>query len=314
MAISRGSILLGPCIIQMGGATIYTKDDAKAVTSFETFPIMTAAFGKVDERVREIKTEITFTPAGEWEAAALAVLLPYTNPVMGTSLFGAVDTPCVIHPLNGLEKMSYTAAAITKMPDIILSAIKEPLGQCTITCLGKNNAAWSAADKRFTLTGTAAFTDSSFATANVKTVTYTAALAGASAPWDAIKTKDGAVISFNMATKDIQVDDEGTADIILAGLDITVKFSPVGPTLAEVLAKLGVQGGSVARGQSLNAAAANITFTGSGTGSPLVTVNSVTLKSAPQSYGYDNLRHGQLEFVATRTTGSGAMFSAGLVT
>ncbi len=312
MAIDRTTILLGPCIIQFGGATFYAKDAVKAVTQFETFDISTSAHGKVDERVKEIKTEITFTPGGEWDAAALSVLWPITNPVVGTSLLGASDVPVVIHPLNGKEKITYAAGYISKWPDIELSSVKTPIGSVTITCVGKNNTDWSAADKRDTIAD-AAFSDSSWSTSNVKTVVYTAAIAGQSAPWNAIKLKDGAKISFALKAKEIMTDDDGIVDVILQGLDISVKFAPVNPTLAQVMTLLKRQGSGVARGMSMAASAANITFTGAGSGSPLVTVNSVALKRAPHGYGFDDLRHGELEFVATRLTGSGTMFSVGSV-
>jgi hypothetical protein len=45
-----------------------------------------------------------------------------------------------------------------------------------------------------------------------------------------------------------------------------------------------------------------------------VTINNAVLVSAPQQYGFGNTRHDDLEFIATRPTGSGAMFSVAAVT
>ena len=314
MSISRTTILAGPAIVQMGAATFHTKDEIKVVTHFERIDVNTAAYGKVGTRVKDIKTEITFTPAGEWEAAALSVLYPHTNPVNGTSMFTGTDVPVTIHPLNGSEKMVYAAGAITKMPDLTFSAINpSPFGSVTITCVGKNNTAWSAADARYTLTGSSAFTDTSFAVANCKTVVYTVSITGASSPWDAIKTKAGVKISFNLASTPVETDDDGLVDMLLNGLEISVKFAPIGITLAQVLTRLSIQGGSQARGMDPSSAAANLVITGAGTGSPLVTINNAVLVSAPQQYGFSSLRHDDLEFIATRPTGSGAMFAVASV-
>ena len=118
-------------------------------------------------------------------------------------------------------------------------------------------------------------------------------------------------VSFAIQSSPITVDDEGDVDMQLDGLEITVKFAPVGVTLDQLLTKLKIQGSGVARGLSLNADAANITITGGST-KPIVVVNSVRLVTAPQLYGQKNLRHDATEWKATRTSGTGAMFSVGV--
>ncbi|NCC50899.1 MAG: hypothetical protein EOM20_06740 [Spartobacteria bacterium] len=313
MTIARSSILRGPAIVQMGGQSMYTAGDITVNTRKETFPIESSAYGKVDERLSYVITDISFTPVGMWTAALLAVMYPHTNPIAGTSIFGATDTGVTIHPLNGSEKIVYTAGAVTKMPDIILSAVKTAFGEMTITCLGGSNKAMTEADYHYTLTATSTFTDTSFAVASIPTSPISIYLVGQSAPWNAIETKDGATVSFNLSTSPVETDSDGLVDYSMSGLDITVSFQPVNPTAAQVLTKLAIQGTDVRRGMSLNSGSNNLICAGWATGSPQVTVNNAALKNAPAVYGKDALRHGALEFIATRTTGVGTMFVLGTI-
>lgn len=315
MATPRNSIIRGPAIVQMGGQSFYTKDDISVNLSVETFVIPCSIGGEVDERILDVMNEITFTPVGAWTTAQLAILFPYTNPIIGASIYGDTDVPVTIWPLNGKEKIVYTAGAIVKMPSIILSASKTPLGSMTIRCIGKNNAAWSAADKRFAITATAAFEDSTFAVSAIPTIPYTLVLAGGAAPWNAIKTQDGITVDFSLTTEPVPVDDEGKVDESIKGLKISAKFIPVGITLTQLMAKFSVQDTGFARGISLNSRAANMTISGPAAGNPLVVLNSMALKTTAQSYSdsASKLRIGEIEFISTRPNGTGAMFSVGVV-
>jgi hypothetical protein len=312
MAIQRSTVLKGPAIVQMSSQSIYTQGDIRVTQQIATFPINTSAYGKVDERISDIITDITFVPAGEWETALLAVLFPWTNPVAGTSMFTGTDVPVIIHPLNSLEKITYPAGAVIKMPDIILSAVKTAFGSMTIRCIGKDNTAWTDAAKRYVIAD-ASFTDTAFTTANIKTVPYSLALTGGTTPWNSFRTRDGATISFDLQTADVFTDDEGLIDMSIQGLAITVRAALVGITMAQLLTKLNIQGSGVLRGVSLAGRAANLTIAGATAGDPSVVVNSAVLKSAPHAYGQENLRIAECEFIATRTTGSGAMFSVSTV-
>jgi hypothetical protein len=315
MGIPRTTIVKGPAVILINSQYIYTQGDIEVSTRIETFMINCSIGGKIDERISNIITELTFTPVGMWTTGLLAVLFPYTNPVAGTSLFTATDVPVVIWPLNGVEKISYAAGAVTKMPSLALSAVKSAFGSMTITCIGKNTTDLSAADKRFTITATSAFADTSLAVSSIPTVSYSIVITGGSAPWNAIRTKDGVSIDFNLGVETVETDDEGVVDYAVKGLDITAKFIPVGVTLTELLTKLAIQGSGMARGISLNSRSANITIAGAAVGNPSVVLNAMALKDTKQSYSDSSskLRIGEIGFVSTRPNGTGAMFSVGVV-
>ena len=303
MAMQRSTILAGPAIIQMSSQSIYTSDAVKVVTTFERRQVESAIYGKLGQRVTDIKTEITFTPDGMWTSGLLAVLFPWTNPTNGTSMFTAADVPVTVWGVDGL-KQAYAAGAVTKMPDIILSAGKPTFGSMTITCIGKDNTAWSDAAKRVT-TSSATFNDATFSLASIKSSTFTAAFTGGSSPWDSFKSKDGFTFSSNVNTQPVMTDDEGLVDLRIAGVEWSCKFAPVGITVAQIHTRMGIQGAGAARGMSPTAA--DLVITGAASGDPLVTLKNAVMVAAPQHYGYDDLRHGEVECVSTRPTGSTAL-------
>jgi hypothetical protein len=141
-------------------------------------------------------------------------------------------------------------------------------------------------------------------------VPYTASLASLSSPWNAIETEAGVEIDFSLGVTPVKVNSYGTVDMSITGLDIAVKMKPVGVSVAQVLARMALQGSGVAIGQDIGASANNLTVTG-GSLKPQVVINSVRLKNAGQIYGQEALRHDTIEFIATRPTG-GAMFTIGL--
>ncbi len=311
MGVLREIVKRGPAIVQMGGQSFYSQGDIKVAIQPESFDIPTSAYGKVGARMKDLIAKISFTPAGMWTTAQLAVLFPWTNPTIGQSMFGSSDVPVTIHPLDGTEKMVFTAGAITKMPGIVLSPVETALKEVEITCLVGNGLDRSNAAGLYTYTATAAFSDTSFSLASVLTVPYTATLAAVGSPWDAIQTEAGFECSFDLKTSPVKVANVGTIDYQVSGLEISVKFKPVGLTVKQVLDRLKVQSTGVALGMDLSAGAANLTITG-GASNPQVVINNVRLKDSQLLYSAEKLRHDTIEFVATRPTGSGAMFTVGL--
>lgn len=313
MSLDRATLYEGPATVTMGGVVFYSKDNVSVEIFRDTNPIKSSAYGKVDERIKDIGAKISFTPVGQWTTSALAVLFPHTNPIPGTSMLTGTDVPVTVWPLNGKEKIVFSAGCITKMPNLNLSSLDTPFGAMEISCGLANSTDRSGNASLYTLTSTASFTDTSFAVSEILTPTYSLGLAGASSPWDSFIVEDGVKIEFNLGSRQRYIDSLGTLDWKLTGLDIVVKFKPANMTAANVLAKMPVQGSGVAIGASMATGAANLTITGAGTGSPVVVINKVALRRIPQLYGQDVSRHGELEFIATRPTG-GTMFSVGVTT
>lgn len=298
-AIDRSTIIRGPAIVAYNSITMYVKDAIKVAMKTITFDKMTSSYGKVDEALSEIMYEITFTPAGKW--TGLSTLWPHTTPSIGSSIFGATDKNLTIQTHAG-QLLTFKAAAVTKMPDILLSATKTLIGPVTFTAIGANNTAWTDTAKR-TIVAANAFADTSFAPADLVTQAYTVAW-GAASPFDSMNTEDGVVISPSMTTKAVLTDDQGTVDMTLENVEVSAKFTPVGISETNLQTFMKQQGATVLRGASLgtiNAAAFNVSGTG-----VYVRIYNASPKNGTIQFDKALNRIGEVELVGT------AQFSVGV--
>src|SRR5260370_34167618 len=98
-----------------------SKGDANLHVPLKVFEVMTSAYGKVGEALADRVATVSLEPAGEITAAFKAALWPYASFAIGASLFGVTDLPLIIYALDG-PGYTFSAAALTKLPDIIQSA------------------------------------------------------------------------------------------------------------------------------------------------------------------------------------------------
>lgn len=295
--ISRTAFVRGPAIVTFNGATFHSKGDIEFELAVETFPIETAIHGKVDDRVRDRVARVRFTPSGEWEN--LGVLWPYASTAIGASIFGGTDLPLVIQGADG-RKVTLSAAAVTKMPDIMLSTTRTLVGQVEFTGIGSDTIPWTTADS-LVAEASNAFSDTSFSPASIITQAYTAAW-GASSPWNSFETLEGFTVSFETAFGDVTTDAGGLIDMTLGGIAVTARCQPVGISQAQLIAAIGVQGAGNGRGRSLQTGANNLVISGTGV---VVTVKKANIRTAPLRYGNTTHRIGEVEFVATREFSAG---------
>src|SRR5574341_1944269 len=96
--MDRSTVLRGPAALQLNGVDFWSVDDIAADTSPETFPINISAYGKYDERMKDMFGKVTVTPIGKW--AGLTTLFPYNTMKIGASIFGAVDVPLIVRTLD----------------------------------------------------------------------------------------------------------------------------------------------------------------------------------------------------------------------
>lgn len=304
MAISRATIVTGPGTVSLGTPVFYDKDNIEAVVEKELFEVQTSMHGAVDQRVKDIIAKITFTPAGEVAAADLAALYPYATPDIGAEIFGSTDTASIIHSKAG-KTVTFHSAALTKMPDLILAGTKTAFGQAEITAILKNNVERSAANSLYTI-ATTAFSDTSFATANVITKPYTAA-------WSTILTSiiplDGFQVTFDASFTPIVTDGLGTIGMRLQGVTAMAKCRPINISESDILDAMRLQDTGAGIGVS-ERRAANLVI--SGTGGMTVTLYDAVLRTGPLRWGATEIRAGEIAFIAQRveSTGSfGALFA-----
>lgn len=313
--VDRSLVVKGPAIVQFKSYNFYSEGDIEVPFESETDKVVTSMYGTLDEVLLGRKVTVGFTPT-EIEDTALVVTHPYFSTVVGTSLYGATDTPLVIWSSAG-KKITFSAAAVTKMPDLNLASKGNPLGAIEFTCIGKNNAAWSDAASIAAVTSVAWADPGTFALTSRLNQIYTGSWA-ASGAWASFQTKDGFKISFNLETDTTESDADGLIDITFKSLEVMVKCtpfpagaSPIAET--EILAGMGWQGTGAARGKSLSSmsSAHDLTVTGSATAaqSPkqllTATLTKAQIKTAGMAFGTTRLRNGEVGWTATRTfTGS----------
>lgn len=295
--MDRTLIITGPAKVIFDGATFHSKGDIEVDMDRATFEIVTSLHGKVDERDENVTAKISFEPAGEWES--LAVLWPYGSTAIGASLFGASDKTLVVHSLDG-KTYTFQAAALTKMPNIICSATKTLVGAVEFTAIRKKNTPWSTADS-FLAIASSGYTDTAFDPSAILTQPYTCAWdtdPTGGAPWDSFETAEGVVFEFDLATAPVVTDTDGIIDYRLAKLGAMARLIPLGPTDAQILAALAIQGSGAARGRSLNSGSRDLVVAGTGV---TVTLKNSGMKTAGYRFGTPPaLRNKEVAFVATK--------------
>lgn len=283
-------------MITRGNLTIFTKDDVVVTTSVDTFEIETSAFGKVDERRVERKVEVSFTPAGMLGGSgnSVASLFPYLTTKIGESIFGDSDISCVVADSKG-RGITIKASAITKMPDLMLSATKTMLGSMTITGIQEDNSEWDGQFSIVSPTG-AGFNEGAFDLEKILTQPYSLShdLLGTN-----IGTLDGIDISLSMSTTPITTDAEGIVDYVFTKLDVQASFTPIGLPHSAIIDALQFQGAGARRGSSLNESSSDLVLAGLETGAT-VTLKSAAIKSSGLVFSATKQRNGQLTAIATR--------------
>jgi hypothetical protein len=306
MPLARSTLKTGPAIVTFAGATFYFKTGLRLTEELETFEIPVDNFGKVDERVRDRRVQIVGTPAGEWED--LAVLWPWLASAIGTRAHGDTDRALVIHALDGTV-YTYHNATLTQMPSLRFAATETLIGEVQWTARVKDNTEPSAANSLFTRSS-AAFSDVSFLTANVKTQQYT--LNWGSSPWNAFHTVDGVTVDFPITWQPLTVDGYGVVDQILEDIQVTARFRPLGVAQADIDAKMLLQGDAAAtQGASLNAKGVDLVISGTGV---WVKLTAAAAKNMGQEFGMGKLRNGEMLAVATRAFATGVAQPLAVVT
>lgn len=297
-SIDRTTIITGPALVTYGGQTFWSKGNIVLKPVFARFPIQTAAFGKVTERPIDRRFTITFEPSGRWTDALAAVLWPYGNTTLGTSIIGASDKALVIHGRDGV-KFTFHNAAITAMPAIRAAVNQTAVGSVTFTAICAKNVDPTNAAAYYTVASQSYPGDSGFAISDIPTAPSTQAW-GASPPWDSFKTESGWEISFNMGIQDMTVDGLGTQDLLLTSLDVSAKAAVVGPTVAQVLTALQ---SNQAFGTDL--AGDTLLISSLTGGAPEISVSNAALVDAECRWGSTDKRIGTCEWIATRSITGG---------
>ncbi len=308
-AITRSSIIRGPGSVKLGTVQIFDAEGIKADVKIDTFDVGVSAFGKVDTRRKDITGVVTFKPAGALTANILGTLYPHGTPVIGASLLGVTDVPCLVHSLAG-TKVTFAAAALTRMPSLKLAA-GEPAfsGEAEITCLIADANARTAANSLYTV-AVAAWAGA-FDVADILGGVYTGVV-GTGETAVTIVAQNGWAVDFEMEVEAQVADGIGTYDLMLKSVGVKAKCMPLGLSETDHLALLNAQGATAIIGGTMRP---GVDLVISCPGALTVTLKEAALVEGPLAWGNTVLRSGEIGFVAHRAVTAGvpaALFSVAL--
>lgn len=295
MSIDRATIIQGPCILTFQSEVIATVGDVTVTPNIDFLEIPSSVNGKLDDRYTQVAWEVSFAPLGLWNSGLLGVLFPYGDPTFGDSILGSgVDNDLTINGVDGKQVVVHNCA-VTRMPSVNFSTKAVLYGDMTITGIGKNDTAWSDANKFFT-ESSVAFPGSVPDPADVLTDLYTYAW-GAVAPWDDFGVEAGLQVDFALNIKQRTADSCGIVDLTIQGLTVEAKAKPMGPTDTQVRSALTLQGTGARPGGSLNANSDDLAITSSNV---TATIYACAMASFPSVFSRENLRNGEVVWRATR--------------
>lgn len=298
-SLDRTTIITGPALVTFGGQTFWSKGDVVLKPNFPRFDIQTSRFGKVDSRFTDKMVEVSFEPDGRFTAALAAVLWPYADMDIGTSIYGSSDAALVVHGRDGI-KITVHNAAVTQMPSIRLGVAQTIQGQVTFTGLVAKDTDPTNAAAYYTIASAAYPGDTGWAASDILTLAFASAW-GASAPWDDFMTEAGWEISFALQLADQKADGVGTVTKTLQGLDVTAKAIPVGPTMANLMAKMG---NTQPLGGSIQDNADDLVISATGV---YVAVKNAAIIETDLGWGNQRKRLGPTSWQANRTVTTGAL-------
>lgn len=301
MPVPLPTIIQGPAIITFKGLSYYFKGGIKRSLKRNTFKIESDVYGETDTRLKDTAVELTGTPAGQLTSDVnMGKMFPYSVTDIGKSIFGASDSPLVIHTKDGVT-ITYARAAITKVPTLRLKPTDTLFGDMAFTCLGKSTVQPTDAGY-FNALATAAFADATFDAETIKTARYTAAW-GATAPYDVMGSKEGFELEVGLDLVPISVDDFGIVDMTLKSLSGMARFAPTSLTEAQVAALLAYQDtGAILPGQSMAKANQDLVIASDVFSATLHKCGPVDMDS---TFASGEHRHGVINWVAKRTWTTG---------
>jgi hypothetical protein len=228
----------GPATATFAGRTYVARDGILVTPALELAVVDSDAQGIVDATATTGPVMIQFTPHAAF--ADLEALYPLLAGEPGTPLFGVDDAPLVLVAANGV-RLTFAAAAVVQMPDLLLGARGPVAGSVTFLAIGARALPVTAANRLVTIDTTSAPTFP--VPAPQLSDDYVITWGGA--PWTNLRARDGVRVSFAVKTRPVLSAAVALLDLTLESLSVTARFAPAtpgGPGAADLFAALQVQG------------------------------------------------------------------------
>jgi hypothetical protein len=297
----RTTIVRGPCKITYDSQVFYSKDGVTLKMVNSTFDKVADAFGLLSKAKTDFQVIVEFEPVGEIES--FAVLFPYGNLAMGSSIYGSADKALVI--TSAADTYTINNAAITQMPNIRFTSNNTAFGPVQFTgLLDKGGNPSLIADYYSRSAGASIGTN--FDASKLVTAPYTGRL-GSSLTFYSVS---GFEVSFDLGLDPVMIDGIGTVDMRLNSIGCNISCTPVGIDSES----FDTYFGSLDAGENLASSTLDIsTTTAGGLNFDCLGVEVIDVE---KRFSPSDNRLGQLNLTAKRTFASGvpaALFTVAVV-
>jgi hypothetical protein len=306
MAFDRTTVIMGPAIVTYRSYTYYTQGNITVESTRETWEPKTSIYGALSRRASSSpQTKISFTPVGALEQPTKYITM-YTPASVGTTLFSGTDYPLVIQTLAG-KQITWQSAAVTKPPDLILSAMKTGWGAMEFMAIGKKATDLTDPSVQASISSLA-FSDTSFDSSKVASAPYSAALGALGAPFNDIMSEDGFTISNNITTEPRRLDSYGIVNWMITECMASVRFVPANCDDADLWELFQLQGSNaILPGADVSNLNQDLVITGGVTPTAVsCTLTNVGPDKTASRYGLNELRAGEVEMFCRKTITSGS--------
>lgn len=304
----------GPAVVEYNSVKYYSEGAITITPVTDMRTITSSYWGKVQKRMTDKFFTIAFTPMGMLNNQA--AYWPYSISNLGASLAPVSDLPVTIWAASGV-KMVLNAGVITQCPQLILASDKGPFGPMTITAMGSLTKAAGTADSMHVITS-AAIASHALDLSKILTPGYKAEIIhvgggaeGVDEVESTFESEEGFVFDSGFSIVPRKTNAYGTVNFKLADVDPKLTFKPFGPTEAEALAFLNLQGASGTKIGSANTLGRKLKVSPvSGSGITLEFADC-QLESMSLVYGMSDPRHGEYAFspVLSITNGVASLFT-----
>jgi len=287
----------GPCKITDGAAVMHTEGNVQLEPQPSWRAIPSSLGGEQDSVLVDLTWKVSFTPKPIWDANTRGALLPdgYFNfTATGTRLIGAANRAVTILGVDG-EQYALTRAIVTKPPELYLGLGKSLYSGVEYTAFLGQAKNLTDTDAFYTQSTGVAWTQADFPTGHQEALCSGAW--GAVTGWTTVFAEEGFTLAHELKLEPVKQGNI-TVDYKVAGYRGMMGFKPQGPTSAQLLSAIALQGASKGIGVRQSTGANDMVVTGSGI--------SVTLKKASVYKGqfmFDNKlnRHGAWAMITALT-------------
>ncbi len=272
-----------------------------------------AGFGNIDSIKTDEIIEVDFTPAGEISSDILTFLYnSVLSAKIGSSLFGASDTPVWVHSLDG-KLLALTCAKVTTLPTLLMGVPNQRFeGTAKLSAIIGKGLARSTANSLFTPVSALAFgrqpDPTKWQHLPVKAI-WTGLQRGAPAADIEIETEAGWKVNIQITMTARKAANVGTFTFRLDSIGMQASCKPL--NLAEVeLFGAKVIGSDRRIGTRI--AGSTLTLTEDYPGVTAI-LNGAKLTTSPLVYDSANPRAGECTWTAYRDFSTGAMTDPGSI-